>query len=109
MGAHQRRPWMGTSPPEKAMHGCMDGNTPEKALDGNDNIAQKGFDPGKTTKNALGGNNKKNLMKQERLFRDTMYTNQLLEIEKRPIYIKANQARSHENDIVCVWSSYVIL
>ena len=46
-------------------------------------------------------------MKQERLFRDTMYTNQLLEIEKRPIDIKANQAQSHEN--VCVWSSYVIL
>ena len=93
MGAHQGRPWMGMSPPEKAMHGCMDGNTPEKVLDGNDNMAQKGFDPGKTTKNALGGNNNnKNLMKQERLFRDTMYTNQLLEIEKRPIDIKANQA-----------------
>lgn len=45
-------------------------------------------------------------MKQERLFRDTMYTNQL-EIEKRPIDIKANQEWSHEN--VCVWGSYVIL
>ena len=34
MGAHQRGPWMGTTLPEKAMHGCMDGNTPEilKAL-----------------------------------------------------------------------------
>ena len=40
VGVHQRRPWMGTTPPEKAMHGGMDGNTPEilKALDGNDNI-----------------------------------------------------------------------
>ena len=40
MGTHQRRPWMGTTLPEKAMHGCMDGNTPEilKALDGNNNI-----------------------------------------------------------------------
>ena len=81
------------------MHGCMDGNTSEKALDMNGNMAQKGFDPRKTTKNTLGGNNKKTLMKQERLFRDTTYTNQL-EIEKRPIDIKANQARSHEN--VCV-------
>ena len=69
-------------------------------------MAQKDFDPGETTKNALGWNNQKNLMKQERLFRDTMYTNQL-EIEKRPIDIKANQEWSHEN--VCVWGSYVIL
>ena len=44
-------------------------------------------------------------MKQGRLFRDTMYTNQL-EIEKRSIDIKANQEWSHEN--VCVWGSYVI-
>ena len=25
VGAHQRRPWMGTTPPEKSMHRCMVG------------------------------------------------------------------------------------
>ena len=74
---------MRTTPPEKAMHACMDGNTPEKALDGNDNnMAQKDFDPEKTTKNALGGNNRKPRETRKRLFRDT--TNQL-EIEKDPL------------------------
>ena len=55
------------------MHGYMDANTLEKALDGNDNMAQKGFDPGKTTKNALGGNNKKPHETREAIQRHYVY------------------------------------
>ena len=49
----------------------MDGNTPEKAVDGND-TAEKGFNPEKATKNAIGGNNKKPHETRKRLFRDIM-------------------------------------
>ena len=54
----------------------MDGSSPEKAVDGNDIMAEKGFDPEKATKNTMGGNNKKPHETRKRLFRDTI--NQLV-------------------------------
>ena len=50
----------------------MDGSSPEKAVDGNDIMAEKGFDPEKATKNTIGGNNKKPHKTRKWLFRDTI-------------------------------------
>ena len=70
-------------------------------MDGNDIMAEKGFDPEKATKNTIGGNNK-NLMKRERGYSETLQINYRLKFND--IKVNPAQSRDKHNMLALLWA-----